>query len=72
MGLTLELYIIFRKRAARVSSPSSFLMTLVNAIVVPEGTAGLECWLQMGQRQGGLPPETQMQVPVQTVIIVEL
>lgn len=55
-----------------MSSPSSFLTTLGNAIVVPEGTAGLECGLQMGQRQGSLAPETQMQVPVQTVIIVKL
>ena len=59
-------------KAVRVSSPSSFLMALVNTTVVPEGTAGLECELQMGQRQGSLPLETQMQVPVQTVIIVGL
>ena len=55
-------------KAVRVSSPSSFLMALVNTTVVPEGTAGLECELQMGQRQGSLPLETQMQ----TVIIVGL
>lgn len=55
-----------------MSSPSSFLMTLVNTIVVPEGTAGLECGLQMGQRQGGLPLKTQMQVPVQTAITAGL